>query len=91
MWDLFTSAEKFWFVCGILYGIATWIANIALCYNLAQKKRRDGSKWAWLAFFFGILPTLILASLRSYTEEEWLSMETKKIHADLSQDEINKF
>ena len=68
--DLLSGSQKFLFIFGIIYVVAVWIANIVLCYRLAQSKNRDNI-WLFLALFFGFLITLILAGLttREITNE----------------------
>lgn len=74
---------KFWFVFGIIYGVACWIANIVLCYRLAESKNRNSTSWALFAFFFGILATLWLACEKGFTAEEKTAMQKAKKEAYL--------
>ena len=80
LYDSMNGWQKFGLIFGIVYGVAVWIANIALCCSLATNKNRDAGVWGFLAFFFGILITLILASL-----DEVVDMDEKP-HYDWSDD-----
>lgn len=78
----------FWLIFGIIYGIATWIANMFLCHRLAESKNRSSGGWVAFAFFFGILSTLILAGLDKLTEEERYRKENYK--RNYSDDDVKK-
>ncbi len=73
----------FWMVLGIIYGTACWIANIVLCYRLADRKKRNAAGWAWLACLFGILTTLILAGLDASDQKsqkrDWMDDDVSNI------------
>jgi hypothetical protein len=49
---------------GIVYWLGLYIGNVWLCYTIAEQKNRNEVGWGWLAVFFGIPVTFIIAGIR---------------------------
>ena len=49
---------------GILYWLGLYVGNVWLCYTIAEQKNRNEVGWGWLAVFFGIPATLVVAGLK---------------------------
>ena len=73
---------------GILYWLGLYVGNVWLCYTIAEQKNRNEVGWGWLAVFFGIPVTLIIAGMRPLKTSQ---IQRKFANAARERDETNEW